>query len=189
MKAQLTVGVVVILVMALVVLMSLHDWTESGDIQQDVLNEMPIIVSHQVAARFFDEAGQVKYRMKAERAAEFDKKERLELELPQVEVFQGKQHWVINAQQGVMEGQGRDASPEIVLTGKVHAQQVNAPSSVLSSEELHYWPKEQRLVSPGEIMIRQQQNSTRAGRLEANLDDGRLQLKGGVESVYAVPAS
>lgn len=189
MKAQLTIGVVVVLVLALVVLMSLHDWTETEQIKQEVLNEMPIIISEQVFARFFDEEGNIKYRMRAKKASEFDKKERLELEQPQIEVFQGKQHWVIDAQAGLLEGQGRNASQEVVLIGGVTAQQMNGPSTLLSSEELRYWPKEQRLVSPSEVLIKQQENSTRAGHLDADIENGRLHLKGGVESVYAVPAS
>jgi LPS export ABC transporter protein LptC len=189
MKSQLVLGGVVGLVLLLIVLMSLHDWTFSSVVTQATQNAAPMIVSHDVTARSYDKAGELKYKLLAASATEYDHAQRLQLEAPQIEVFNGNDHWSITALRGSMQGQGKRAAQEIVLSDQVTAQLVGKQPVSLFSQEFHYWPQTQRLESPGAVVIRQGPNTTRAGSLQADMANGKLLLSRGVESHYAAPAS
>lgn len=187
MRAQLTLGAVVGLILLLLVLMALHDWTFNGEARQQALKTAPIITSQGVTGKVFDESGELKYRLTAERARQYDYSQRLQLQQPQMTIFNDNGHWLVSAEQGSMR-QGEKLSRSIVLEGDVEADHVGQQAVSISSAKIQYWPDEQKLVSPGEVLIRQQENTTRAGHLQADMVSGRLLLSEGVESHY-VPAS
>lgn len=187
MKAQLSLGLVVGLVLLLVVLMSLHDWTLNGEIKPEVLEQAPMITSQGINGRAFDEQGQLKYSLTAESAVDFDYTQQLQLTQPQVEIYNGDSRWLVTAENGSMSGRDQ-GKRELVLKNQVQAHLLGAQTADISADELRYFPATQELVSPGKIVIRQQQNITRAGRMQANLQTGQLRLSQGVESEYAVPA-
>ena len=189
MKAQLTLGAVVGLVLLLIVLMSLHDWTVSAPVQPAVLEQAPLIASQGISGRMFDEAGNVRYALKAATANEYDFSQQLQLTDPQVEIFSGGDHWVVNAKQGSMQRQNQQANREIVLKDDVQAHLLGSQTASVATDELHYFPATEELQSPGSVVVRQQQNVIRAGQMQADLKAGKILLSKGVESRYAVPAS
>lgn len=189
MKSQLMLGAGVGLVLVLIVLMSLHDWTINTDVPPAVLEQAPVITSEGVSARVFDVDGKLKYTLKAETAVDFDFTQQLQLTRPQMEIIQKDGRWNVSALVGSMNGRGQKTQQEIVLKDQVEAQLQGRQSAHISAEELHYFPATEEVESPGKIVIHQQQNVTRAGHMQANLKTGKLRLSQGVESQYVVPAS
>lgn len=177
------------LVLVLIVLMSLHDWTINTGVSPDVLEQAPMITSEDVSARVFDADGKLKYTLKAETATDFDFTQQIQLTRPQMEIIQEDGRWEVSALVGSMHGRSQKTQQEIVLKDQVEAQLFGRQTVHLSAEELHYLPATEEIESPGNIVIHQQQNVTRAGHMQANLKTGQLRLTQGVESQYVVPAS
>ena len=177
------------LVLVLIVLMSLHDWTISAELTPEALEKAPMITSEGVSARVFDVDGELKYTLKAETALDFDFTQVLEYTRPQMEIIQEDGRWVISALAGSMSGRGQQMKQEIVLKDQVKAELLGQQTASLSAEELHYFPGTEEVESLGNTVIHQQQNVTRAGHMKANLKTGQLWLSQGVESQYVVPAS
>lgn len=189
MKSQLSLALVVGLILVLVILMSLHDWTFTSAVKAEVLEQAPMITSENINGRIFDAKGELKYTLKAASAADFDFTQIVRLTHPQIEIFNGDSSWIVTALSGSMTGQAQKGQREIVLKDQVAAQLTGKQQAHISTEEMHYFPLRQELVSPGKIIIHQQQNTTRAGYMQANLQTGQLRLSQGVESHYVVPAS
>lgn len=190
MKSQLTLGVVVGLVLALIVLMSLHDWNFRSSVKQEVLKQSPMITTQGVTGRVFDVNGELRYTIEATHASEYDYTQALELTQPHIQIFSGDDHWIVDAAKGRMQGLGQASKlRQITLQQDVTAHLVGPDGVHLASDELHYWPASGKLVSPGPTKMRQQKNTTQAGHLVANTKTGKISLSKGVESHYVAPAS
>lgn len=189
MKAHLLLGVAVALVLTLLVMMSLHDWTYEDTADRAVVEASPAIISYGITSRMFNTQGRLDYTIDASEAREYDYQELLKLTLPHITVYREGDHWIIDAKTGDLSEANSDKPRELILTGDVEAHQQQGQKVSLYSDELHYLPDQELLTSPGAVRIQQQNNSTRAGSMEADMKAGVMTLKNGVESQYAAPAS
>lgn len=190
MSTRIALGAVICLVLSLIVLMTLSDWTVTPGVSKAVLEQAPMLVTRGVRGTSFDAAGNIRYGISAESAAEYDHARELKLVGPHVEIHRGGgERWVVDARQGEVQQGERSGINTIVLKQQVHARLEGGREITLQSDELRYQPALEALESPGAITIREQQNMTQAGQMRADLKTGLLELGQGVRSRYVAPAS
>lgn len=189
MKSQLALGATVGLVLLIIILMTLHDWTVNLTVDQEVRHKAPLLIANGVTGKTYNDEGELEYRVRATKGKQFDHAGQLELTQPHIVVYTKDGRWVIDANMGNMAISG-NARHKIVLTGDVKARQKGTRQPLkLTSNKLYYFPDTGLLKSPGEVTLQQQHNTTHAGSMTANIQKGHVEFNKGVESLYVVPTS
>lgn len=189
MNARVALAAVFGLLFLLVALMTLSDWTVGKKMEQAALEDAPLIITRGVTGTSFDVDGNIRYELAAVSATEYDRVHELRLVDPHVEIHRGDSRWVVDAKSGLVQRDEKSRIDAIVLSEQVHARLEGEREVSLESGELHYFPATEMLESPGAVVIHEQQNTTHAGQLRADLKAGNLELGQGVRSRYVAPAT
>src|SRR5690606_5911006 len=111
----------------------------------------------------------------------FEASDRSALDAPSVEMFGNKGRWLIESKQGEM----RQSEKIIDLQGQVLAQREGESPLLLETEHLIYQVDQERLQIPVAATVTHEGGQTRAGKLDADLKNGILTMRNGVETRYA----
>lgn len=177
-----TTGLVLI---ALVIGLTLHEWEGAVPLDRKQAPSGPELVMEGVQAHSFNDQGRLHYRLDALVLSRYEEQPpRTLMSVPTLELHDDDTVWHIQSLEGLIEGDNQ----VIRLDGEVSAHRQGQPPLALETETIQYRPEQQQLSAPGDVLIRHQGGSTRAGALEGNLGTGRLELRQNVESRYA-PAS
>jgi lipopolysaccharide export system protein LptC len=177
---QSFISIAAILLVGVLALMVLNELDHVG-VQPDIdAADAPDIVLTGTNLSTFDETGHIQYRVIAERIEHSEFAGRTLLDAPQLELHTGGEHWQINAGHGEVDQKSRT----LLLYDAVEAR-LDGPSAVLmNTERLLYHVREQRLELPGAVEVRHPGGQTRAGKLDADVAAGRLNMGLGVETRY-----
>lgn len=172
--------------LVLAVGLTLRDWQQAMELTDTAEAQGPALIMENVRARGFNENGTPEYWLRALAANRYDQPSpHTLLAMPWMELSQGEQRWRINAEHGRVEGDNE----LIVLRGRVHGQRlVPQPPLELETGQLRYTPSSGKIVAPGEVFIRHEGGSTRAGSLQGRIPADRVKLRGGVETRYVPPS-
>lgn len=181
MKKQGLLSLTGIALLALIVLMTLHEWDYATPPAPDQRPDVPTLVLEQLNATRHDESGKPVYRITASGLAWFEVTNRSTLEAPLVEMFGNKGRWLITAKKGEM----RQSEKIIDLQDEVRAQREGDAPLSLETARLVYHAEGERLVIPAAVVIHHEGGETRAGQLEADLKNGVITMADGVETRYA----
>lgn len=177
-----TTGLVLI---TLVIGLTLHEWEGAVPLDGKPPPAGPELVMEGVRAHSFNNAGTLHYRLDALALSRYEEgPPRTLLSVPSLALHDGETVWHVQALRGHVEGDNE----LIRLQGEVRATRRGEPPLSLDTEAVLYRPAEDIIRVPGDVLIRHQGGTTRAGALEGHLPDGRLELRQRVESRYA-PAS
>lgn len=172
--------------LVLAVGLTLRDWEQAMDLAESTEPRGPSLVMEAVEARGFNDQGRPEYRLRALAANRYDDpKTHTLMAMPALEISNGDERWQVNAEHGRVEG----SNERIVLRDKVYGRRlVPRPPMELETGQLRYTPSSGEVVAPGDVLIRHEGSSTRAGSLRGRMTTNRVELRGGVETRY-VPAS
>lgn len=182
MMRQSFLSIFAILVVGLLVLMLLNELDHQKLKSDTDPGESPDLVLTGALLSTYDETGRLEYRVTA---ASIEHREQFATTLltsPRLELHTSREVWQVSAGHGT----ARQDTRTLELSDDVEAR-LDGPSPVLlTSARLLYHVREQRLELPGASVIRHPGGETRAGYLNADIAAGRLTLKQGVETRYAV---
>ncbi|MEE4252046.1 MAG: LPS export ABC transporter periplasmic protein LptC [Alcanivoracaceae bacterium] len=177
---QSFISIAAILLVGVLALMVLNELDHVGVRPNVDTTAAPDIVLKGANLSTFDEQGKIQYRVIAERIEHNEFSGQTTLETPQLELHTGGDHWQVNAGHGEVDQNNRT----LLLYDAVEAR-LEGPSAVLlSTERLLYHVREQRLELPGTVEVRHPGGWTRAGKLDADVAAGRLNMGLGVETRY-----
>lgn len=180
MMRQSFISIAAILLVGVLALMVLNELDHVG-VRPDVdASAAPDIVLKDANLSTYDEQGKIQYRVIAERIEHSEFTGKTLLDAPQLELHTGGEHWQVNAGHGEVDQKNRT----LLLYDAVKAQ-LEGPSAVLlKTEQLLYHVREQRLELPGAVEVIHPGGQTRAGKLDADVAAGRLNMGLGVETRY-----
>ncbi|MDF1781600.1 MAG: LPS export ABC transporter periplasmic protein LptC [Alcanivoracaceae bacterium] len=184
MKRQGILSLTGVALLGLIVLMTLHEWDYSSATNTAQREDLPTLVIEQMSAIRHNPDGTPQYRIKAQGLTWFEVTDRSELENPDVEMFGNKARWLVTAEKGEM----RQTEKQIDLRGSVRAKRTGDDPLSIVTEHLVYHTSEQRLVIPTSVKIEHIGGRTKAGKLDADLKQGIIKIRGGVETRYAPTA-
>ncbi|GEM_PF-2440564 len=167
--------------------LTLRDWQQAMDLARSPEPRGPALIMENVRARGFNDQGTPEYWLRALAANRYDQPSpHTLLAMPWLELSQSEQRWQINADHGRVEGENE----RIVLRGEVQGRRLvpPQPSMELETGQLRYTPSSGEVVAPGNVLIRHEGGSTRAGSLHGRIPDDRVELRGGVETRYVPPS-
>ncbi|MCC1495222.1 LPS export ABC transporter periplasmic protein LptC [Alcanivorax sp. 1008] len=177
---QSFISIAAILLVGVLALMVLNELDHVGVRPGVDAASAPDIVLKGANLSTFDEQGKIQYRVLAERIEHSEFTSRTLLDAPQLELHGGGQYWQVNAGHGEVDQKNRT----LLLYDAVEAR-LDGPSAVLlNTDRLLYHVREQRLELPGAVEIRHPGGQTRAGKLDADVAAGRLNMGQGVETRY-----
>jgi lipopolysaccharide export system protein LptC len=180
MKRQGLLSATGIALLGLIVLMTLHEWDNPLEQNQEAFLNAPVIVAGQVVAKTFDaETGRVQYHLTADHLEQYDRDPLTLLEQPVLSLDNENGTWTIRAEHGEV----RDNGDLIVFQNQVEARNP-ARGITLDTSELQYFNDAQRVLVPATVLMRHRQGSTRAGKMEVQLGSGAMTLSQGVASEY-----
>lgn len=180
MKKQGLLSLTGIALLALIVMMTLHEWDYATPPAPEQRPDVPTLVLEQLNAVRHDERGEPVYRITASGLSWFEVTNRSTLDAPLVEMFGNKGRWLIEAKKGEM----RQSEKIIDLQGGVYAQREGDAPLSLETARLVYHADKEKLVIPGSVLIQHEGGETRAGQLEADLRNGVMTMADGVETRY-----
>lgn len=181
MKKQGLLSLTGIALLALIVLMTLHEWDYAAPPPPATRADTPTLVLEQMQATRHTEAGTIQYHLDAANLTWFEASDRSTLDAPSVEMFGNKGRWLIKAKQGEM----RQSEKIIDLQGQVLAEREGESPLRLTTEHLIYDVDRERLQIPVAATVMHQGGRTDAGELDADLKNGILTMRNGVETRYA----
>lgn len=172
--------------LVLAVGLTLRDWEQAMDLAESTEPRGPSLVMEAVQARGFNDQGRPEYRLRALAASRYVRpRPHTLMTMPWLELDQDGQRWQINAEHARVTGENE----RIVLQDKVYGRRLDPrPRLELETGRLRYTPSSGEVVAPGEVLIRHQGGSTRAGSLHGRLPADRVELRGGVETRYVPPS-
>lgn len=185
MKRQGLLSTTGLFLIVLIIGLTLHEWEDRVPLREDDEPRGPALVVEGAEAHSFSDAGQLSYRLTAERLTRFEKSLRTEMTAPRVEVIESGGSWTATADSGIVEGPDNN----LLLAGNVSAERLGERPLRLTTDRLRYHPAGDRVQAPETVVIQHPGGETRAGHLEADIATGVLTLGGRVESRYEVPAS
>lgn len=181
MKKQGLLSLTGIALLALIVLMTLQEWDYAAPPPPAARPDTPTLVLEQMQALRHTADGAIQYRLEASGLTWFEASDRSALDAPSVEMFGNKGRWLIKSKQGEM----RQSEKIIDLQGQVLAQREGESPLLLETEQLIYQVEQERLQIPVAATITHEGGQTRAGELDADLKNGILTMRNGVETRYA----
>ncbi len=172
--------------LVLAVGLTLRDWEQAVDLAELTEPQGPSLIMEGVRAQGFNDNGRPEYRLRALAANRYDQPgPHTLMAMPWLELDQGGQRWHLNAERARLNGD----TERIVLRGKVYGRRlVPRPPLELETGQLRYTPSSGEVVAPGDVLIRHEGGSTRAGSLRGRLPVERVELRGGVETRYVPPS-
>ncbi|WP_101674563.1 LPS export ABC transporter periplasmic protein LptC [Alloalcanivorax mobilis] len=180
MKRQGLLSVTGIVLLGLIVLMTLHEWDNPLDENQQAFLSAPMIVAGNVIAKTFNaDTGEVQYHLTADHLEQYDHDPLTLLDKPVLTMDNKDGAWTIQS----LHGEVRNNGDLIVFQNKVEARNERR-GLTLNTNELQYFGDAQRVLAPTDVDIRQTQGSTRAGKMEVQLDSGEMTLSEGVVSDF-----
>jgi len=183
-KRQGLLSLTGIALLGLIVLMTLHEWDYSSAPPAPDRPDVPTLILDQMHASRHKANGTLQYRLDAANLAWFQASNRSEMQAPEVEMFGNTARWLVQANQGNM----RESEKRIELQGNVRAERDGVEPLSLQTERMIYHAAEERLEIPVAVQIRHQGGRTRAGKLDADLRRGVIEIRGGVETRYVPTA-
>ena len=184
MKKQGLLSLTGIALLGLIVLMALHEWDYRSETSAEQRPDVPTLVLEQMSAVRHKPDGNVQYELSAASLAWYEATSRSEMLEPKVEMFGNTASWLVRANQGNM----RESEKRIELTGDVRANREGPEPLNLRTETLVYHAAEERLEIPVPVSIQHVGGKTRAGKLDADLKKGVIEIRGGVETHYVPTA-
>lgn len=184
MKKQGILSITGIAILGLIVLMTLHEWDYAAPLITPERPDVPSLILENMQSVRHNADGTRQYSISAEGLSWFEKGNRSELTGPSVEMFSNNANWFVSANQGKMQQEKK----VIELNGSVHARRDGPAPLSLKTERLTYYANEERLHIPAKVNVDHVGGNTRAGQLDADLKQGVIKMKGGVETHY-VPTS
>ncbi len=184
MKRQGLLSLSGIALLAMIVLMTLHEWDYSTAPPTPERPDVPTLILEQMDATRHKPDGTPDYHLSASSLAWYETSNRSEMLEPRVEMFGNTARWLVQANQGNM----RESEKRIELQGAVRAQRDGPEPISLRTEKLIYHAGEERLEIPVAVQIAHPGGRTRAGKLDADLNKGVIEIKGGVETRYVPTA-
>lgn len=184
MKKQGILSLTGIALLGLIVLMTLHEWDYAAPLITAERPDVPALILENMTSVRYNADGSRQYSVSAKNLSWFETSNRSELSEPSVEMFGNKANWFVSANQGKMQQEKKIMD----LSGNVHARRDGLAPLSLQTEHLIYHANEERLHIPAKVSIKHVGGNTRAGQLDADLQQGIIKIKGGVETHY-VPTS
>ena len=185
MKRQGLLSLTGILLLVLLALLTMHEWERvvpDGN-AKPADKAPPMLQLSGVSGRSFGKLGDTEFTMEASHLNWLEKKGISEVTQPRIWLPLADGDWQIEADRGTMkEGRG-----QILLDGNVVARRDSAMPLQLETASLQYLARTERVMAPGEVLIRTQQGSIRAGAMEADLPAQVINLRNGVETRYVPP--
>ena len=184
MKRQGVLSLTGVALLGLIVMMTLHEWDYATPPPPPVRPDTPTMVLEQMHATSHDADGQLQYNISADDLTYFEVSDRSTLTQPHLEMFGKKARWLVTAKQGEMQ----QTQKIIDLRGDVSAEREGDQPLSLKTEHLIYHADQQTLVIPAAVDITHEGGHTHAGQLEADMKQGIITMKGGVETRYVPTA-
>lgn len=183
MKRQGLLSVTGIALLGLIVLMTLHEWNNPLEEDQEAFLNAPVIVAGNVIAKTFNaKTGEVQYHLTADHLEQYDREPLTLLDQPVLSMDDKESAWTIRARHGEV----RDNGDLIVFQKEVEARNPQR-GLTLNTSELQYFSDAQRVLAPAQVDMRHREGSTRAGKMEVQLDSGAMTLTQGVVSEFKGP--
>jgi len=174
----------VMAIIAMLALMVLNELDHVRDAPATASDATPDIILTKADLRAFDVDGKLQYRLSADSIEHRERVGLSLLERPIVEPHNDDQIWRIRADRGEIHIENR----MLELSGDVEARLEGDEYLQLSTALLRYHVRSQQLSIPVDVHILHRGGETRAGHLEASLEDGVLIMRNGVETTYVPDA-
>ena len=184
MRKQGLLSLTGIALLGLIVLMTLHEWDYRSGASSELRPDVPTLLLEQMSAVRHQPDGRPQYALSAESLAWYEVTSRSEMSQPRVEMFGNTANWLVRANQGNM----RESEKRIELKGDVRASRGGPEPLSLRTETLVYHAAQERLEIPVPVSIQHEGGRTRAGKLDADLKKGVIEIRGGVETRYVPTA-
>jgi len=180
MKRQGLLSASGIILLGMIVLMTLHEWDNPLEEDREAFLNAPLIIADDITAKAYDpETGQVQYDLKADHLEQYQRQALTELTAPDLRMENENGVWTIRSRRGEV----RDNGDVIVFLDQVEAHsETNGVD--LTTGELRYLNKANRVSAPGDLTLRHRDGGTRAGRMDADLTSGEMTLEQGVVSEF-----
>lgn len=180
MKRQGLLSASGVILLGLIVLMTLHEWENPLEPDREAFLNAPLIIADNITAKAYaPNTGHVQYNLKADHLEQYQRQALTQLTNPDLSMENKNGTWTIRSQRGEV----RDDGAIIVFMDQVKAHSMTNGVD-LTTDELRYLNKENRVVAPGDLTLRHRDGSTRAGRMEADLTSGKMTLGQGVVSDF-----